>query len=125
MRACHNCGYLVPDAWDTCKRCHAALKDRVPAGAGARRATPYSPLTAPKPAAPKAATVAVAAPTVPVETEPPAPRPIVGLPTRAPAPPLVTQAPGSPAGYDANFAAPVRLGEGGGKMRRCHSRVRV
>ena len=53
VRACHNCGYLVPDAWDTCKRCHAALKDRVPAGAGARRATPYSPLTAPKPAAPK------------------------------------------------------------------------
>jgi hypothetical protein len=44
VRTCHNCGYLVPESWDTCKRCHAALKERVPATAAGGRVgiTPYA-----------------------------------------------------------------------------------
>jgi hypothetical protein len=44
VRSCHNCGYLVPESWDTCKRCHAALKDRVPATVAGGRigTTPYA-----------------------------------------------------------------------------------
>jgi hypothetical protein len=89
VRACHNCGYLVPDSWDTCKRCHAALKERVAAGAGMRRATPYSdPGTRPAP---------VAAP--------------VGLAPKPPPPPLPTQDRGSSAAaFDAGYSAPARLG---------------
>jgi hypothetical protein len=84
VRACHNCGYLVPDGWDTCKRCHAALTERVPTGVGARRATPYS--------APGTRPVALLAP----------------LPPPAPPPPL--PAAPKPAPYDPGFSAPVRLG---------------
>jgi hypothetical protein len=90
VRACHNCGYLVPDAWDTCKRCHAALKERVAAGAGVRRATPYSdPGTRPAGAA----------------------APAGALPKPGPPPLPTLPAPSRPGpAFDPGYAAPARLG---------------
>jgi hypothetical protein len=86
----------VPGAWDTCKRCHAALIDRVPALAGhvagpAPNPVPSAP--APMPAAAPAAAGPPPLPTLPQRVAPPLP------PTTPPG-----------GAYDASYNAPARLG---------------
>ncbi len=102
MRACQNCGYLVPETWDTCKRCHAALVDRVPALAG-------NVAAGPAPASTKAATPAPApippAPGAPAGGPPQLPT----LPRRTVGPPLPTAAPPSGA-YDQSYNLPAKIG---------------
>jgi hypothetical protein len=83
VRACHSCGYLVPETWEACKRCHVALMERIPVLA----ATVASPVAAP-----------------PARGEP---AKLPPLPTRV-APPLPTAAPISGA-YDPSFNAPASL----------------
>jgi len=94
VRACENCGYLVPETWDTCKRCHAALVDRVPALAGNVAA---GPAPAPPPRAPATAAPAGGPPPLPT------------LPRRTVPPPLPTAAPPL-GGYDQSYNLPAKLG---------------
>lgn len=87
MRQCRQCGYLLPEAWETCKRCGtpvagtpAPLAAGVPVGVQATGAGPAPPAAPPVPSAPAAS------------AGPPAPPPAIG------------------GGFDPRYAAPARLG---------------
>jgi hypothetical protein len=55
MLNCRQCGYLVPESWVTCRRCHAPLGTPVPAN-GAPALVPATPFAAPATPIPAPAT---------------------------------------------------------------------